>query len=435
MPVFTYQAIEADQTPASGTVIADSAWQARDQLRDRGLTVQSVEQQQAASQAQRNGLKGIWLFWLAKRHRPSVTQFARELSTLLGVGVPLLEAMDTLIQQQQQSSQRSRLQTSLPTTSAQPSSSSRFHRHNHFLQVLLLLREQIASGESLSQAMATQPHIFDAMCINLAEVGEDSGTLERSLEQLAVFREKSERFRGKLLSALMYPMVVVLTGLGVTLFLMTVVVPDLIQTLLEAGRPLPWVTQWVKWISDAILHFWWLILLIAVGSYFTIYIIGKTESGRRSLHLLILRLPLIGELARKQALVRIAHVISTLIGSGVVFLRAMEVAERSTSNKIIQNALLQSRTAIGAGREISEAFMSSRVFPPLVIQVFAIGQRTGKLESMLERLAVDYDRQLETATERVISILEPVLILILAVIVGFVAFATVLPILEAGNVF
>jgi type II secretory pathway component PulF len=416
LAIFGYRALEGDLSATAGMVVADTPRQAREVLRDRGLTVLAIEPRR---EKQTNS---TWRRLWAIRHRGDITTMIRELSTLLGVGVPLLETLDALLKQH-----------GLHGIS---STSKRFEwmTGGSFRNILLLLRERVAAGESLAQAMAAQPHVFDTMCINLAQVGEDAGNLDQSLEQLATFREKQERFKGRLISALLYPAVVSLTGIGVTIFLMTMVVPSLLSTLLEAGRPLPRVTQLVKGISDLFLHEWWLLLLGLVCLIMLWTFILSTPKGRYLFHRFLLSLPIVGELVRKQAIVHVATIISTLTSSGIVFVQAMEVVESSTKNLVIRNALRRCHKAIGAGHDIADAIALTEVFPPLVVQVFAVGQQAGKLESMLDRLAIDYDRQVVTATDRFTSILEPVLILMLAVMVGLIAFATILPILEAGNV-
>jgi type II secretory pathway component PulF len=223
-------------------------------------------------------------------------------------------------------------------------------------------------------------------------------------------------------------------SVGVTIFLMTVVVPMLLDNLVEAGRRLPWPTRVLKGLSDLLLHYGgWLAVaaalgLLAVGSA------ANTEAGRLLWHRLVLRVPIIGVMVQKQTLSRMAMVVSTLTRSGIVLLRAMEIAARSCGNLVIRSALEQSRQEVQAGREIGHALERTGAFPPLVIQVFAVGQQTGHLDEMLERLAADYDRQVAVSSTRLASALEPILILVLAVLVGFIMFATVLPILEAGNV-
>jgi general secretion pathway protein F len=404
LAVYAYIAIDRDQTRAEGTVIADTPRQARDDLRDRGLTIQSLSPREIAKNAV--GLRRL----LGRRHKQDVLMLIRELATLVGVGLPLLEALDTIIRQ------------------------LKGRRHAAFRQVTMALRDRVTGGTSLADAMREQPMIFDEMCINLVEVGENSGHLDEALEQLADFRQRAAQFRGRITAALMYPAIVLTAGVAVTVFLMTFVTPSLLASLIEADRPLPLVTRIVKAVSDSLVHGWWLILLVLISAVATAVWVLSTTWGRRKRDALVLRIPVIGELVRKQAVVRIAVVVATLMRSGVVFLQALEVAERATQNSVLKDALSRAREAVHSGREIGEALDASNAFPPTVVQIFDVGQQSGRLEAMLERLATDYDQQGAALSGRLASLLEPILILVLAMLVGFIAFATILPILEAGNV-
>lgn len=400
MAVFAYKAFDADASVVSGTIVADTPLQARDDLRDRGLTIQDVVQRTAGTELR------WWHKRSSRRYAVKVVSFVRELSTLLAVGMPLLEAIDTVARQQ----------------------------HGSFRGSLLILRDQVASGLSLADAMRQQPQVFDELCVNITEVGENAGTLESVLEQFAQFRERAQQLKGKVGSALLYPAIVLVTGIGVSIFLMTFVVPNLLESLIGAGRPLPLVTQVVKAVSDFLVYRWWLLVAIVAGALVTGAAVLSSTPGRRLWHRWQLRVPLVGEMIRKQAIVRIAIVISTLMRSGVVFVRAVQIAQHSTRNLVLREALGRCEQAVHAGRDIAEALEDTGAFPLTVVQIFAIGQQSGRLEEMLERLAADYDVQVATTAGRLASVLEPVLILLLAVIVGFIAFATILPILEAGNV-
>ena len=401
MAVYAYKAFDplANEFSAtiSGTVPADSPRQARDLLRQRGLTVEHLIQVE---------LKKAHGFTGSRRDGRRVTAFTRELSTLLGVGTPLSDALETMASQ---------------------------HRGS-FRSTLLLLREQVTAGSSLAAAMANQPIVFDDLCINLIEVGEESGTLESSLEQVARFRERRQQLRGKVGTALLYPCFVLATALGVSIFLMTYVVPTILQPLMDQGRPLPLPTRIVKGISDFLVSWGWLLAVVSTVLAISWAVLIRTKRGRWMWDSLLLRLPLIGSLLRKSAVVRIAVIIETLMRSGVVFVRAIRVARGSIRNVVLQDALNRCEEAVSAGRDIAPALQASGAFPPLVVQVFSVGQQSGRLEEMLQRLAKDYDDQVATAAQRLTSILEPVLILILATIVATIALATMLPILEASNV-
>lgn len=402
MPVFSYTAMEGERG-VSGTIVAETPRQARDALRGRGLTIQRV----VVQEEERGGttLPSLSAF-RRQKHSGELVSFVRELSTLLGVGIPLLEAIDTLEKQY----------------------------GGRFRECILMLRDRVAAGVGLAEAMREQPRVFDELCVSITEVGESAGTLESSLERLAEFKERAAALKGKVGTAVIYPAIVLTMAVAVSLFLMTFVVPNLLEGLLEAGRPIPWATRVVKGASDFLIGYWY--LLVGAGALVA-GMIGawvSTPSGKLAWHRMQLRIPIVGPLIRKQAIGRIAIVVSTLMRSGVVFLRAVQIAQKGTSNLVLRGALERCEKAITAGQDISAALEETKAFPPMVVQVFAVGQQSGRLEEMLDRLAVDYDRQVSSSTQRLTAVLEPVTILFLVVVVGVIAFATVLPILEAADV-
>ena len=292
----------------------------------------------------------------------------------------------------------------------------------------------MAGGSALADAMAEQPGLFDELSTSMVRVGESAGTLELVLEQLADFKERSAALRNRITTALIYPAIVACMAVAVSVFLMTFVVPQLLAGLLEAGRPLPFATRVVKALSDGLLTWWWLLLLLVVGVIASLSFALRTPAGRLRWHRLQLRIPLLGDLTRKQAITRVSVVMASLLRSGIVFDSAVRIAARATPNLVLRDALHRVERAVVGGRDITLAIEQTGAFPPLVVQVFGVGQSSGRLEEMLDRLARDYDAQVALAAGRFTAILEPLLILVLVFVVGFIAFATVLPILEAGNV-
>ena len=404
MAVFAYRAMDVRRGGTlSGTIVADSPRKARDQLRGRGLIIHGLEAVSAGTGGRGRGRWG----WLTGRGGTAVvTGFVRELATLLGVGVPMLEALDTIAVQ---------------------------HR-GWFARSVLALRERVSAGMSLAEAMAEQPAVFDDFCVHLVEVGENAGNLDETLEHLAGFRERWEQLKGRIGTALLYPALVLTLALGVSIFLMTYVVPQLLEGLIEAGRPIPLPTRMVKGMSDGLIDGWPLILggglaaMLAGG-----WTLG-TSTGRRLWHRIQLRLPLIGPLVMKQSVARIAMILAALMRSGIVFIKALQIARKTTSNAVLADALGQVEGAVGAGRDIAGALERTGAFTPTVVAVFAVGEQSGRLEEMLERLATGYDRQVATAVTRLTAVLEPALILLMVGVVGVIALATVLPMLEAGHV-
>ena len=399
MPVFLYKATNPSQTVVEGTITANSPYEARSDLRQQGLRVVSmVEQGTRTRIRQMSETPG--------RCSAKFVSVFNELATLLGTGIPLLDAIQSVSQQQP--------------------------RRVHL--ALTQLRDRVGSGVSLTEAMSEQPEMFEVLCIRMTEVGENSGTLDTTLRHWAEYKGRSIQFRDKVTTALTYPMFVAVVGVVVTIFLMTFVMPMLLESLAESGQPLPLPTRIAKFGSDLFVsHGWELGIGVGLLVLFTLVFL-RSERGRRFWHHLLLRLPLFGMLARKQAISRLAFLIATLTKSGIPFLQALELAAKSSENLVIRDALDAAADAVRSGRDIAPAFEKTGVFPMSVTQVFSVGQESGHLDDMLHRLASDYDRQVSQVTDRLATVLEPVLILCLAFFVGFILFATVLPILEAGNV-
>ena len=403
MGVFAYKATNQQGKRVQGTIVAETPRLARDALRDKGLVIQKVSQRKDRETFSFNSLSSLIT---ARQQRHKVVAFIRELSTLLAVGTPLLESMDVIIRQ----------------------------HDGAFASALLQIRERIAGGSSLAEAIKLEPQLFDAMDVSIVEVGESAGMLETALERLGDFKERWQTLKGRITTALIYPCIVVFVGLVVGIFQMTYVVPNLLSALLESGHELPWITKVVKFASDVLIDKGSLLLLITVILIAILRAILKTQRGLQVWHRMQLNLPVLGELVRKQALVRIAVVMSTLLRSGVVFVRAIQIAQQTTHNVILRDSLHQCEEAIYAGSDIAESMEQVGSFPPLVVQIFAVGQQSGRLEEMLDRLANDYDKQVQTAANRLTAILEPVLIICLAIFIFAIAAATVFPILEASNV-
>jgi type II secretory pathway component PulF len=401
--VYGYKATNLQGKRVQGTIVAETPRLARDALRQQGLAIQTVTQRR---DRQTLSLSSLLANLTARKQKHKVVAFIRELSTLLAVGTPLLESMDVIIRQ----------------------------HDGPFGSALLQIRDRIAGGSSLANAMKHESVLFDAMDVSIVEVGENAGTLEVALERLGDFKERWQTLKGRITTALIYPCIVVFVGIVVGIFQMTYVVPNLLNALLESGHELPWITKVVKTVSDLLINQGWLLLLIIVVLIAILRAILQTNRGRQYWHRLQLRLPILGELIRKQALVRIAVVMSTLLRSGVVFIRAIQIAQQTTHNVILRDSLHQCEEAIFAGKDIAQSMEQAGSFPPLVIQIFAVGQQSGRLEEMLDRLANDYDKQVQTAANRLTAILEPVLIIVLAVFVFAIAAATVFPILEASNI-
>ncbi|MDR1480185.1 MAG: type II secretion system F family protein [Planctomycetaceae bacterium] len=399
MPVFLYKAVDVHGGSFAGTLSSNSPYEARAELRERGLRILSIAEQTTSRTK-------ISISTTPGRYSKRFAGVMNELATLLSTGIPLLEAMRSVA-----------------------------HRQPRLIHVTIMqLCDRVSSGASLTEAMQEQPEMFDLLCISMTEIGENSGTLDATLRHWAEYKEKSLQFRDRVATALTYPIFVLLTGITVTIFLMTFVLPMLLESLIDSGKPLPLPTKIAKLMSDLFTQYG---IELGIGFVLVIFVfvlLIRTERGGWLWNVFLLKLPMFGLLARKQAVSRIAFLIATLTKSGVPFLQALELTAKSSENRVIRKALFDAADAVRSGCDIAPAMQQTDVFPMSVIQIFSVGQESGRLDEMLDLLATDYDRQVSKTTERLAAIIEPVLILVLAVFVGFILFATILPILEAGNV-
>lgn len=398
MAVFQYQALDQRRAAVRGTIIADSPRRARELLRSRGLQAQSiVEFQEPSSTSPRRYFSRYGHAWAMTIH---------ELAMLLRAGTPLLTALDTVSAQQR----------------------------GGYRDALIQVRDRVAAGVSFSDALAMRPDVFDELSVQLVRVGEDAGTLDEVLRQLAEFKQRMVQLKDQILTALLYPSFVLCFSLVATLFLMTYVLPPLLDSLEESLEELPWPTRIVKAVSDLSLQFRGPLLGGAALTAVAAAALMRTRRGRRAVDRWLLRIPLLGQMLVKQAVSRIAMVVATLIAGGIPLTRALQLAARSTKNLLLRDAIESAAEAIAAGQDVGTTLKSVGVLPPVVVQIFSVGQEAGELEGMLNQLAEDYNRQVAALSARLAAVLEPTLIIFLAMLIGFVLLATILPILEAGNV-
>ena len=422
MPVFEYRAKLASGKKTNGTVVADTPRLARDQLRSNGFQIESirpisvriseVDSNLNSSASKKSLIARIgtscssYLQSLqGQRLGKQVSWFTREMATLLRVGTPMVEALKLSIDQSR----------------------------GKFRYILLDLREQITGGGSFGSAIRRHSHVFDPVFCEMVTVGEQSGALQSVLLQAAEYREQREKLKDRVFSAMLYPAMVFVLSIFVTVFLMTVVAPTLIGSLEEMQRQLPWPTRVLKFLSDLLLLYGLYILAaISVVAVSGIAFV-RSQRGRKIWDRALLKVPILGTLIIKQDCSRLCMVTATLVKSGVELVRALEISQRAVRNTVISDVVGEARKQVAAGVELGSALGGGGVLPPALIQVFSLGQHTGQLEELLFQIAADYNHQVNTLAERLTTIMEPVLIIGLSIIVGFILMATLLPILETGN--
>ena len=400
MPVYSYSGFTLNGLSSKGTIGADSPRQARERLREQGFVVKQLSESS-------NSGNLAWLPSLgARRARMQWSTAARELSMLLRAGISPVDALDTLIEQYS----------------------------GAFRTTAVMVRDKIAAGMSLADALAESPDVFDVASVRLVEVGENAGNLDYVLEQLANYKQRMAALGNKLTTALIYPAFLSCFGLAAAVFLMTVVLPPLLENLTDAVGTLPWPTRVAKSLSDGLVHHgvWW--ILCSVGSAACAFWAIRRPAGRDWLDRTILKLPLLGNLVIKQNLARIATIIGLLCRSGLPLASSVRLAAASTGNTVIRGTLERACEDLTSGKDLAESLRKSGFFPPLAVRVFSVGQDSGKLDEMLTALGEDYNAELEVASARATAMIEPALILVLALFVGFLLVATVLPILQASNI-
>ena len=331
--------------------------------------------------------------------------FTRQLATLIDAGLPLLRGLTVLEKQERD--------PGLKATVAK-------------------LAESVQGGSTFSESLAQHPKIFNKLYVNMVRAGELGGVLELVLNRLAEFQEKAAKVRNRVKAAMIYPVVVLTIAVGITFFLLTVIVPkfELIFQDMLNGRPLPVLTQLVIEFSRFCQAYWWAILGGAALGFGAYAVFAARPAGRVILDRLFLRAPLFGDLIRKGAISRFARTLGTLVTSGVPILQALNITRETAGNAVIAHAIGQVHDAVREGERIVEPLEASRVFPPMVISMIDVGEETGRLPEMLLKIAEVYDDEVDNAVAGLTSLLEPVMIVLLAVIVGTIVIALFLPLIS-----
>jgi general secretion pathway protein F len=403
VPVYTYKAFTTAGQLKTGIADADSPREARLKLRRDGLLVTDISEVEGISQKKASR-------WAQKRMRRKTSrelpQITRQLATLLRAGIPLNDALKALVEQ---------IET------------------RQLEAVFRDVREKIGQGASFAEALEQHPGVFPPLYISMVRAGEAAGNSDLVLERLANFMLKQSKMRNKVAAALMYPMIMVAVGGIVVAVLMTKVVPKLIVLVQSRGGELPAPTALLKSASDFLVAYWYLLLLAVVLGNMAISAMRRTEGGKYATDRFLLNLPVFGDLFKKQAIARFAVTLSTLLKTGVNVLDAIKIVREIVANSVLQRVLDDLHAAILQGADISTPLKRSGIFPPAVGYMIAIGEQTGDLESVLDRLAEAYELEVDIATERMTAVIEPLMILLMAVVVGFIVLSIVLPMLQLGN--
>jgi len=420
MARFNYVALDARGQEASGLLEAASSSAAISQLRQSGYFPTSVIEEAIISSDGRetrrraavvagttkpSAKKGIVLFQRRKVKSKVLMIFTRQLATLIDSGLPLLRSLNVLAKQE---------------------------RDKLMKRTTDKLADSVQSGSTFSDALALHPKIFNDLYVNMVKAGEVGGVLELVLTRLSEFQEKAAKIKNKIISAMVYPIIVMTMALGILCFLMIFIVPRfqvIFQDLL-GDKPLPPVTQFVIGFSGFMQHHGLILLGIIVAIGFLYNLVGRTRRGRLIIDNFKLRMPLFGNLNRKTAISRFARTLGTLVTSGVPILQALNITRETAGNAAIALALARVHDSVKEGESIVQPLEASKQFPPMVVSMVDVGEETGKLPEMLLKVADVYDDEVDNAVAALTSMLEPIMIVFLAVIVGTIVLALFTPLIS-----
>src|SRR5438094_882200 len=420
MPRFNYVALDARGQEASGLVEAASTNAAITQLRQSGFFPTSVieeaisgpdgrEMRRQAATTDRvpntHAKKGIVLFKRRKVKSKILTIFTRQLATLIDSGLPLLRSLNVLAKQE---------------------------RDKLMKNTIIKVADAVQGGSTFSDALALHPRIFNDLYVNMVKAGEVGGVLELVLTRLAEFQEKAAKIKNKVVAAMVYPLIVITMAMAIMGFLLVFIVPkfEAIFHDMLGNKPLPVITQFVIGASNFVKNHGLLLVGAVVATVAAYRFIGRTRGGRYVIDRFKLSMPLFGDLNRKTAISRFSRTLGTLVTSGVPILQALNITRETAGNAAIAAAISQVHDSVKEGESIVQPPETSRAFPPMVISMIDVGEETGKLPDMLLKIADVYDDEVDNSVAALTSMLEPIMIVFLALIVGTIVLALFTPLIS-----
>ena len=410
MPIFQYTALSSTGKTKKGIVDADTAKDARQKLRTDRVHVTDMREISRRAQKKKSAGKLFDIKSLRLEKRVNVRDlatFTRQFATLLRSGIQLAESLRALVEQA---------------------------TDRDMEKMLRNVKEDITGGSSLAEALARHPRYFNDLYVNMVRAGEASGNLDEVLARIANYIQKQASTRGKVAAAVTYPIVMVTVGTAVVIFLMSYVVPKITTILEQRRQPLPMITEMLITISNFFRDYWVVLLVGFIGALFVIKGIIATERGRLKYDTWLLKLPIFGPLFSKQAISRFAITFSTLLRSGLPALDSLKIVALVVNNARLKQVIQDIHGRIVEGADIATPIKRSKVFPPMIGYMVAVGEQSGQLEEILDRISESYEEEIDLTIQRLTSLIEPVIIIGLAVVVGFIIAAVMLPLLDFSNI-
>ncbi len=404
MAVFEYKGVNASGKSVGGIIDAESPRLARQKLRSDGIFPTEVAEEKAHKSRLSQDISFQNLFQRIRAQEISV--MTRQLATLLRAGLPLVSCLNALTDQ----------------------------IDNPILKkTITQIRERVNEGSALAAAMEEFPKVFPDLYVNMISAGEASGALELVLFRLAEYQEGQVRIRNRIRAALIYPAVMTVVGFGVLGILFTFVVPKFVAIFEDLEQALPLPTVILIGISDFVRAYWYLLLLFAGAAAYGLARYRETPKGREHYDMLLLKIPVFGKLIMLGVVIRFTRTLSTLLSSGVPLLKALDILTAVVNHAVFAKAISSARDSVTEGASLSQPLKQSGIFPPILIHMIASGEQSGELEEMLAKVAEIYEEEAETLASTLMSLLEPVLILGMALIVSFVVISILLPLLEINQ--
>ncbi len=402
MTIFNYKALNAGGKNVTGVIEADTPKDARAKLRGQGLLPVDLSETKAGA---KEFLRAPRIF--RSRAESETASFTRQLATLVKSGIPVSDGLRVLIEQTENAGLE---------------------------RALMDIHSKVMQGTSLADALRKHPRYFSDLYVNMVRSGEESGNLDLVLDRIAEYLQKRHRLASKIQATMAYPLVVLFFGSAVVIFLLTFVVPRIAVFLEQAQKKIPLPTHILMVLSRVLSQYWYILVIAGVVMFLLLRLFIATESGRRIKDKLLISLPIIGPLFRKTAISRFAITFSTLLKSGLPALKALEIVGKVVDNVVLEETIRQVHDRIIEGADISTPLKQSGVFPPVVGYMIAVGERSGRLEEVLDRIAEAYDEEVELAAQKMMSMLEPIFIVVLAIVVGFIVMSIILPIMDLSKI-
>lgn len=395
MPVYIYKGIDSKGKNVNGSIDAENERSSRSKLRKLGIYPTSIKPEGSGSSFSS-------ISFSKKVKTEDLAHMTRQIATLLDANIPLVETLKAIQDQLD---------------------------HPVLKKSMSGIKDKVVEGQRLADAMRADRHIFNDLYIYMVKAGEASGALDKVLNRLADFTEYQARLIRKVRGALTYPAILTLLSVAILIYLLTDVVPKIAGMFDEAGQSLPTLTQVVMAISNFMQDYWFVVIIAMVGSFFGIKKYISTEKGRYKFDKFKLTAPILGDLFRKVSVSRFSRTLSTLLSSGVQLLQALDIVKHVVNNKVIEEAIENTRESVREGDSIVEPLRRSGQFPSMVIHMIGVGEKTGSLEIMLEKIADNYDEVVDSSVSNLTTIIQPVIIIVMGGAVFTIILSVMLPIL------